>query len=324
MINKFRENTKYLLIILAVGVLAWYQTLNFWFFKAFEATWLSGIAPYNIVNLIKGHSFLYFLDWKLFGWNPWGWYATSLVLHLIASILLFWFVLIISKNKVLPFLSALFFVASSSYNDVLTWGSFNSYYPLLLILILSSLITFIKYKENKKLYFLVLSVVFSTLGFFTRETGIAILPILTVLDIIFSKNLRTKDTVFVILKRQVPFYVALIGFFIIRSLYGGTPGDSADSNVKLQMKFIQDGLYLDYAKAAFLTFGKLIPPQIIPYPILNFSREYFSRFVYSEFINTYYFPILGWTVFGVFSATWFKLRKSKEYGKIFLFFLIWL
>lgn len=322
MINK--GNIKYLVAIIIVGALAWYQTLSFWFFKAYEATWLSGIAPYNIVNLIKAHAFLYFLDWKLFGWNPWGWYATSLVFHLLASILLFSFIFLISKNKILSFISSLIFVANTSYNDVLTWGSFNSYYPLLLIWMLSLLITFIKYKETGKLYFLTLSVAFAVLGFFTRETGIIIVPLLTTYDLIFSKNLKEKKNILNILKRQAPFYFALIGFFIIRSFYGGTIGDTADSNVKLQMKFVQDGLYVEYAKTAFLTFGKLIPPQLIPYPILNFSREYLSRFVYFEFINTYYFSILGLILFAGFWAIWLKLRKSKEYAKIFLFFLVWL
>jgi len=324
MINNFRKNIKYLLIILVVGILAWYQTLDFWFFRAFEATWLSGVAPYNIVNLIKGHAFLYFLDWKLFGWNPLGWYTTSLVLHLFASILLFWFVLILSKNRVFSFLAALFFVASTSYNDVLTWGSFNSYYPLLLIWMISSAVSFIKYKETEKLYFLLLSVTFAVLGFFTRETGILIVPLLAILDIVFSKNLMARKTIAGVFKRQVPLYIALVAFFVIRSFYGGVIGDTVDSNVKLQMKFVQDGLYFEYAKTAFLTFGKLIPPQVIPYPILNFSREYLSRFFPLEFLNNYYFSILGWVIFGALLGVFLKIKKSKEYGKIFLFFLIWL
>lgn len=322
MIN--RENIKYLLVIIAVGVLAWYQTLGFWFFKAYEATWLSGIAPYNAINLVKAHAFLYFLDWKLFGWNPWGWYLTSLTLHIIASLLLFKLVLLISKNKILSFVSSLFFAANTAYNDVLTWGSFNSYYPLLLIWILSSLITFVKYKETKKTYFLALSIAFVILGFFTRETGIIIVPLLTTYDLIFSKTLKERKNILNVLKRQLPFYLALIGFFIIRSFYGGTLGDTADSNVKLQMRLVSDGLYFEYAETALLTFGKLIPPQIVPYPFLNFVREHLSRFVYPGFINTYFFPILGWVNFTIYGVIWYKARKSKEYSRIFSFFLIWL
>ena len=142
------KNIKYYAIIIFVGILAWYKVLSFWFFRAYEATWLTGLRPYNIVNLIKGHGFLYFLDYKLFGWNPVGWYATGLLLHLVASIIFFYLVYKLSKNRLLAFLSSLFFVASTAYHDVLTWASFNSYYPLLLSLLLLTLITYHSFRGS--------------------------------------------------------------------------------------------------------------------------------------------------------------------------------
>ncbi len=311
---------KPLVLIFLVGLLAWLPTLFFWFFKGYEATWLLGVGEYNIPNLLKGHAFLYYIDWKIFGWNPWGWYLTSIVLHLIASFLLFKFVYLVSKNKLLSLIASIFFVANTSYNDVLTWGSFNSYYPLLLILMLGSLIAFAKYRGTKRKIFLTISTVFAFLGFYTRETGLVIVPMLTIFDLIFSNNLKSRQTIIDIVKRQTPFYIAFLTFFVIRSIYGGTPGDSADSNVKLQMRFVEDGLYLEYAKAAILTMGKLIPPQIIPYPALNLIRESFSKLGPE---NTYFFPALGWIIFGGLGAVMIKLRKSN-YARIFLFFLLWL
>ena len=46
------KNIRYLGVIVFVGILAWYKTLGFWFFKGYEATWLTGVAPYNILNLL--------------------------------------------------------------------------------------------------------------------------------------------------------------------------------------------------------------------------------------------------------------------------------
>lgn len=323
-IIKMNPDKKNLLLILTIGFLAWFPTLNFWFFKAYEATWLTGIAPYNLISLIKGHGFLYFLDWKIFGWNPWGWYLTSLVLHILASLLFYKFVLNISKKRNLAFISSIFFVASTSYNDILTWGSFNSYYPLLLICFLSCLISFSKFKETKKKYFLVISIFSAFIGFFVRETGIVIIPLVTAFDLIFSKKILSRETILGIVKRQIPYFLVIVGFFIIRSSYGGTPGDSADSNVKLQMRFVIDGLYLDYAKATLLSLGKLIPPQVLPYEIINYLREFGSKFIFYQTINTYFFPILGGLVLGFFGFCAFLLRKSKTYFNVFLFFLVWL
>src|SRR3989338_10696248 len=285
---------KPLVLIFLVGLLAWLPTLFFWFFKGYEATWLLGVGEYNIPNLLKGHAFLYYIDWKIFGWNPWGWYLTSIVLHLIVSFLLFKFVHLVSKNKPLSLIAALFFVASTSYNDVLTWGSFNSYYPLLLSLMLLTLIGYHKFKETKFFLFLFLSLLFSFLGFFVRETGIMIVPLLLVYEIVFSKNIKNPKNILTSLKYLSPFVVILILFFVLRSGYGGTGGDGADSNVKLQMRFVKDGLYLEYAKASILTFGKLIPPQIIPYPLLNVIKQILSSIFNPVFISNYFFPVLGW------------------------------
>ena len=309
-------------LILLLGILAWIPTLNFWFFKAYEATWFLGV-PQNALGLIKAHAFLYYIDWKIFGWNPWGWYLTSLFLHLVASVLLYKLVLLISKNKLLSLVSSLIFIVSTAYNDVLTWGSFNSYYPMLLTWMLSALITFIKFKETNKKIYLLLSIIFSFLSFFTRETGIVTVAIITTFDIVFSKNIKDRKTIIQIIKRQIPFYGALVLFFFIRSIYGGTPGDSADSNVKLQLRFVEDKLYWEYAKTSFLTMGKLIPPQIIPYPILNFLRDVFSRFINLELVNTYFFPLLGWIILGGLGAIWLRIKRLSS-SKFFLFFLIWL
>lgn len=319
-----KSDKKNLFLISIVGILAWFPTLYFWFFKAYEATWLTGIAPYNVISLIKGHAFLYFLDWKIFGWNPLGWYLTSLVLHIFASLLFYKFIIIISEKRNLALVSSLIFMVSTAYNDILTWGSFNSYYPLLLICFLICLISFFKYKETQRKQFLLFSLLAAFISFFVRETGIVIIPLVFIFDLIFTKNLLSKNSISGLIKRQIPFVFVILLFFLIRSLYGGTPGDSADSNVKLQMRFVSDGLYLDYAKASFLTFGKLIPPQVIPYDFLNYVREFGSKIFYYEIINTYFFPFIGWIIIGFFGYVGYKLRKSKKYFKIFIFFLIWI
>ncbi|MEK7572830.1 MAG: discoidin domain-containing protein [Patescibacteria group bacterium] len=318
------KNIKYLGVIVFVGIIAWYQTLGFWFFKGYEASWLTGVAPYTVINLIKGHGFLYFIDYKIFGWNPLGWYATSLLFHIIASSLAFYFIFLLSRNKLLAFVASLFFVASTSYNDVLTWGSFNSYYPFLLSLMLLTLICYHKFRETKLFLFFSLSLLFSFLGFFVRETGIIIVLLLLVYEIVFSKNIKNPKSILTSLKYLSPFIIILILFFVLRSGYGGTGGDGADSNVKLQMRFIKDGLYLEYAKASILTFGKLIPPQIIPYPLLNLIKEILSHVFNPAFIANYFFSFLGFIFFGALGAITYLLKKNKNYFKIALFSLLWI
>lgn len=317
------KNLKYFAIITFVSLLAWYQTLGNWFFKGYEATWLESVTPHTFVNLIRGHAFLYYLDLKLFGWHPWGWYLTSLILHTIASLVLFYLVFLLTKRKILALAASIFFVANTSYNDVLVWGSFNSYYPLLLIFMLLSLVTFHKYKETGKIKFFGFSCIFATLGFFTRETGIVIVPLFTLYDIIFTNGIKNKKTILQVVKRQAPLYILLILFFIVRNWYGGVSGDSVDSLVKMQMKLVKDGLYFQYGTLAVLTAGKLIAPQIAPYPLLNFIRDLINNISHNLTVYAYFYSAIGWIFFSALGLLSLKFRKTK-YFKLLLFFLAWI
>lgn len=319
------KKRKHILLILFLGIIAWAPTLNFWFFKAYEASWLTGVAPYTVINLIKAHAFLYYIDWRIFGWNPWGWYLTGLALYLVASVLFYNFLIIVTRKSSFALVASLIFLLSTSYNDILTWGSFNSYYPLLLICLTLCLTFFAKFKIEKNNKYFFLSLLFAFLGFYVRETGIVIIPLITCFDFFFSKEKSlSKKFLIEFGKRQIPFYLTTLLFFSIRTIYGGTGGDTADSNVKLQMRFVEDQLYFEYAKASLLTVGKLIPPQIIPYELLNWLREFGSKFVNYEIMNRYFFSVAGFGFLSLFGLIYLKIRRNKNYSQLFGFFFAWL
>ena len=319
------RNFGYYLLIIGLGIAAWYKTLNFWFLKAYEANWLAGTSPYTLPDLIRGHAIVYYLDWKIFGWNPWGWYLTSLFLHITASLLLYTLISKLTKNNLLAFLTGLFFVASTAYNDVLTWGSFNSYYPLLLTLILLTFLAFAKFKESSKNIYLILTYILLFIAFLIRETALAVVPLLTIFDLYFVSRTNGKKSLKQFLIRQAGFYLLIILFLKTRTSYGGVSGDTADSNVKMQIKFVKEGLYLEYARRSLLTFGKLIPSHFIPYPILNKMRQAYAlnHPKNVDQINFYYFPIIGWIFFSIVSVVVLLLRKVRIYGKLLLFFFLW-
>ncbi|MFZ5933168.1 MAG: discoidin domain-containing protein [Patescibacteria group bacterium] len=307
-------------IIVFVSLIAWFRTLNFWFLKGFETSWLMGATPHTIVNLVKSHSFLYYLDWKVFGWNPWGWYLTSLILHTAAAFALFKLVRVLTSNRNLSFLTSLIFVANTAYNDVLTWGSFNSYYPLLLIFMLLALIKFIEYKKNKSRKSLVLSILFTLLAFFTRESGLIIVPIITLYDLIYTKKPFSKRKLLEILRKQSPYYLLVLIFFAVRSWYGGIPGDFADSNVRMRITLLQERRYFTYLQSVLLTIGKLFPPLVLPYPILNNIREFLRLSVKTPLLDKYFFPLLGWSLIAISYRVVAELRKKAgEIRPIFLF-----
>src|SRR3989344_6844515 len=320
--SKYLKDFLYPSIIIVVGFIAWFPVINNWFFLGYEASWLTSYLPYNFINLLRSHSFLYYLDYLIFGWNPWGWYLTSIVLHVTASILLFILLQHITKNKTLSFISSVIFVASSSYVDVLISGSRNSYYSLLLVWILLGLITFFKYKISGKLKYYFASLVFVVLALITRETGIVMVFLITFFDLLILEKRFSKIKIKKTILRHASLYIILIGFFLIRPLYGGTTGDLVDINVKLQTKLVADGQYLEYARISLLTLGKLVPPMVIPYPALNFIREFLYKFISVKLLEIYFFPFLGFTVLSVICTFIYKLRKTI-YIKPLFFFIVW-
>src|SRR5579859_7417942 len=183
--SQSRLRIVYPFILVIVGILGWYKVLNFWFLKAFDPFWLRSALPYSFFTLIRTHAFLYYLDWKLFGWQPWGWYLVGLILHLIATLLLYHFLTLITKQRLFAFITAFFFVANICYSDVLTWGSFNSYYPLLLSFMLLTFISFYYFRKTKQVLFLGLTLLFFWLSLLVRETGLIIAPLLTIFDFLF-------------------------------------------------------------------------------------------------------------------------------------------
>lgn len=325
------SDKKNILLILAVGILAWLPTLNFWFFKAYEATWLMSVTPHTFFNLLKGHAFLYFLDLKIFGWNPVGWYATGIFLHLIAGSIFYLVIKSITKNYKIAIVSSLIFVANSAYIDVVAWGSFNSYYPLLLSFMLLSLYLFNQFLFKKKIWQYMGSILFLFFGFFVRETGMVLVPLLTVFDfsltLISSQDMQSRKEIIGKLKkiilRQIPIYLLFITFYFLRNWYGGIAGDHADSLVKWRIRLIEDGLYPQLLWAMILTSGKLLAPQLIPYPILNFIREAFSSVLPGKIIGIYFFPFVGLVFYGLLGVVTYLIRKNKQLFSLMVFFLIW-
>ena len=327
------SDKKNILLILGVGILAWLPTLNFWFFKAYEATWLMSVTPHTLFNLLKGHAFLYFLDLKLFGWNPVGWYATGIILHLIAGSIFYFLIKTLTKNYRIATVSGLIFIANSAYIDAVAWGSFNSYYPLLLSFMLLSFYLFNKFLMNKKRLFYIGSMLFLFFGFFVRETGLLIVPLLTAFDFIFTfvssseKETSRKEIISKLKKiilRQLPIYIIFIAFYFFRSWYGGIAGDHADSLVKWRIRLIEDGLYFELLWAMILTSGKLLAPQLIPYPILNFIREAFLSILPGKIIGIYFFPFVGLVFYGLLGIVTYLIRKNKHLFSLMAFFLIWI
>lgn len=327
LLNKAKKNKQailkvalYFLLITAISLLAWGKVLSFWFFKGFEAGWLMGV-PHTVAGLFRAHAFINFLNYKFYGWNPSGWYLTALVLHTIASYLVFTYVYIITKKPLIAVISSLFFVASIVYHDVITWGSFNSYYGLMMILVLSSLIFYHYFRQTRRYKYYMLSLLFAFFAFLNRESGLTLLAIISLYELIIKAKTGRKN-IRQVLVNLIPFFVTAGVYFLIRHRLGGVAGDYSDDSVQLRIRLLKDHLYIPLFARILVAFGRHFASLWFPYVWLNALRQKIYIYFSVPEVKLYFFTLVGWLSLLASSIVVFFQRKSYL-KKYLLFGLTW-
>src|SRR3989344_2660748 len=312
------------LIITLLVFISFYKTLNFSFHANREIGWLIGITggDFSLINLIRSHGFISFINYKLYGPNPTGWYLTGIILHIFATFLLIVFVNKLTKNKAIGFLTGLWFGVSLAWHDVITFGSQEAMYAAQLSLFFVSILFYKRFREKKQTwlsYFISLLILALTLPL--RELGLIFFPILFLFDYLMYFSWVRRKSIGRFLIPQVPFIVLAIAYFIFAKTYGESPNYFADERVKFQYALLSQKRYVEYLTISLASFGSYLPPHILPYPLFNIIRNVFTTFLSADFIKVYFFSFLGYLFYFllVFIA-WIK-RNSSQF-KLYIFSMI--
>lgn len=307
----------HIFIIFVISVIGWYLALNGWFLHSLEPSLLMDF-PWTLLSLIRYHSILYFVSFKLFGWNAYGWYIIALLLHIISSFLLYFFAYILTKKKVISFIIALTFVVNVSYLDIVVWGSYNSLYAGILSLTLASLIFIYYFRTTKKIIFYIGLLLLLVVSLLLREIAMMILFLLFFLDIIFLKKFK-RNGIMELIKFYLPFVFIICLYWIFRHFNGGYPLDYVDERHRLRLSLIASHDYWGYLFQSTLGFLKKLPPLLIPWPFLNTLRDALS--LPQEFKMSYFFPILGSLM--MIASAWiiFLFRRDTLFRTLLFFFI---
>jgi hypothetical protein len=342
LLHRISRHSILLLILVIINIFAWYPVLNFWFFRGWEQSWLIGVCGYsfNLLCLMKGHGFLYLLNYTLFGWNPTGWYFTAIVLHILTVLLVFKFTHFLTKSTLFAFITALLFGVNVAHNDVVTWGSFEALYALMMGLFILAIFTYLRFKQDAsplRYLWYALTIVIFLFGLFVRESAI-LLPMYIVLTDLFVtftprfiNSSRSKKKTIPDIKKYLrffiptflPFFLLTIGYLLFRSWYGGAPHDQIDAMVLLRGALIAQGRYVEYIWRGLLAFGKFAAAHVIPYPILNIVRDILFRFLPLDGIRLYFFPFVGFVYTLIQPAIIWLCRKNTSLRNILIFSFLW-
>lgn len=183
----------------------------------------------------------YFIDYSLWGLNPFGYHLTSLLLHITGALLFFFLVNLMVKNKRLALLSSLLFSLHPVNSEAVNVISFREEL-LVFASYLSSFILYIKLKSSfgvKKAYFYILSLILFLSALFSKEMAVTLPVMLMLYDYFFVFEGRIKG----VLNRFKSYYlgyIAALFFYLwvrfiavanITEPAAGYPGGSLFSNI---------------------------------------------------------------------------------------------
>lgn len=188
--------------------------IRFWgdFFKIFSN---DIIAQSNFVtSFYRPLQILsYAIDYLSWGLNPLGFHITSIALFIINAILVFFFVNLIIKNYWVSFVAGLFFLVHPIYPESVTYLSGRADI-LVGIFFLLGFIGFIKYSENQKLPWFLLSILSFCLALLSKEMALIFPITLLFYCLCFRKaQLLKLKAIFL---RCLPFFIAAGIYIVLR------------------------------------------------------------------------------------------------------------
>lgn len=153
----------------------------------------------------------FILDYTLWGNNPFGYHLTNLFLHCLSCILIFLFVGMLTKERLIPLFAALVFSVHPLHTESVSFIS-GRVDLLSLVFLLLSLIMFLSYARHKGSIFYIFSLLSFFISLLIKEMAVVLPLVVICIDYLFISRRRVKE----VIKNFPKFY---LGFFIVLGLY---------------------------------------------------------------------------------------------------------
>ncbi len=260
----------------------------------------------------------FFLDYALWKDNPIGHHLSNIFLHFLATVLVFYFVLKISADLKIAFLTASLFAVHPIQSEVLNSSSYRSDI-LLAIFYLSAILAYWRYcTTQKKIRWLIIIAVAYALALFSKETALTFPVAIFLIDRFFINGQSSRA----VLQNKKVLYLALTGislfylyvyFFLIPNSFYMRPSTAAAAGM-LQLVFILK-IFAQYMSALFFPSSiSVLPPLYAP--------TIFPLYVWEMFIAlavVLLSIVLAWYSFAqkriiTFAILWFYLNYFPVSG----------
>ncbi len=226
--------------------------------------------------------------------NPFTFHFTNLFLHILISLLVFWFVLLLFKNFNLALIVGLLFGVHTIHVESVAWISERKD-VLYSFFFMASLITYVKYTEKKSAFLYSLSLFLFLLSLFSK--GQAVSLAITIILIDWFKNRTLTDIKLIV--EKIPFLALAIFFGLIAI---GAQKESDALIDEQAYSLIQRTGIASYAFMQYIF--KLILP-------VNLSAIYPYPDIINQKIPSFYYLMILPTL-GILAIFIWLLKKKKK------------
>ena len=250
---------------------------------------------------------IFMIDYHIFGFNSWGFHLTNVLLHSLATILIFFIVRklftlddegLSGNNSIYAFMAALLFAAHPIHTEVVAWVSDKLEIGLTLFYLLSFYL-YICSKSITSAGFL-LSVFFFFIALLTKETAVMLPVFLVLYDLLFEKRGHFMADFKGRLKRYVPYLLVFLLYLSMRTYALGKFASINTTYTELSWLTIPLNailLFVRYFFKLLLPFNLNIyhtfnPVQFLTEPVVIFSLVFFLVFLSVLYITFVKKPLI--------------------------------
>jgi tetratricopeptide (TPR) repeat protein len=236
----------------------------------------------------------YIMDYKFWGLDVRGYHLTNIILHICATLAVFWLIYIFYKDLILSLLTSLLFVIHPVHTEAVSYISGRAD-SLAVVFLLLCFIFYIKELQHHKKSFYILMLVSYVLALLSRENSL-ILPVLLLLyHAHFRKSIE--------MKKLLPILILAVIYIVLRLTVFRTILSNDEAFTTMWVRI----------SALFVAVTNYFRLLILP---SNLHMEYGGADKTFHFVSAQ--AILGLLIMG--SALIYAARKTKS---LFSFGILW-
>ncbi|MCD4682766.1 MAG: tetratricopeptide repeat protein [Bacteroidales bacterium] len=203
------------------------------------------------------------IDYQIGSLSPQTYHTSNLILHLINTLLVFWFIFLLfkKKNTVIPLVSALLFGICTMHVETVAWASErkNLLYAFFFFV---SIIAYLYYIEKNKKWLYVLSILLFLFSILSKVMAISLFVTFVLVDFYYDRKLLSRK----VIVEKIPFFILAVLFGIV-AIFAQTSSWGEDLS-QTHYSFFERILFAGFAFIMYLV--KLIIPfklsGFYPYP----------------------------------------------------------